>query len=41
VADTLEMATFALPVFVSVTICDVEVPTVTFPKTTLVELAES
>jgi hypothetical protein len=41
VADTLEMVTFALPVSVSVTSCDVEVPTVTFPKSTLVELADS
>jgi hypothetical protein len=41
VADTLEMLTFALPVSVSVTSCEVDVPTVTFPKFTLVELAES
>ena len=41
VAATVEMLTFALPVFVNVTSCAVDAPTVTFPKFTLVELAVS
>ena len=41
VAETLEMVTFALPVSVSVISCAVDVPTVTFPKFMLVELADN
>jgi hypothetical protein len=40
-ADTVAILRFALPVFVRVTSCAVEVPTVTFPKLTLVELGVS
>ena len=41
VADTLDMVTFVFPLFVTVTSCAVDVPTVTLLKFTLVELGES
>ncbi len=41
VADTAEMATFAVPTFVMVSISPVGVPTVTLPKLKLIELAVS
>jgi hypothetical protein len=41
VAETVEILTLALPVSVRVTSCAVDVPTVTFPKFTLVELADN
>jgi hypothetical protein len=41
VTPTLEIVTFEFPLFVSVTVCDVLVPSVTFPKLTVVGLAPS
>ena len=41
VADTLEIVTLVFPLFVRVTNCAVDVPTVTLLKFTLVELGES
>jgi hypothetical protein len=40
-AVTLEMFTFALPVFVKTTGCEEDVPTVTLPKLTLVVLEDT
>jgi hypothetical protein len=40
VAVTLEITRFAVPVSVNVTSCEVGVPIATFPKATLIELAE-